>query len=234
MPDAILLDIEGTTTSIDFVLETLFPYSKERIAKYVELHFDALKPEINQLVEESSHDDKYTMPVDPAEPGSVSSYLEFLIGENRKSTPLKTIQGRIWQEGYKSGELLSHVFDDVPRALERWAVSGKKIAIFSSGSILAQQLLFRHTHHGDLTTHIVRYFDTTTGPKREPESYTRIAKELGYSPQQVTFLSDIPEELAAAAKAGMEAVLVIRTVNKAVDDTASYRVVTSFDDVDLN
>lgn len=231
MPEAILLDIEGTTTSIDFVLETLFPYSKERIGKYVELHFDALQSEIAQLVEESGHDEKYTIPVDPAEPGSVSAYLEFLIGENRKSTPLKTIQGRIWKEGYESGELLSHVFDDVPGALERWAASGKRIAIFSSGSVLAQQLLFRHTDHGDLTAHIGLYFDTTTGPKREPASYARIADELGCPAQDVTFLSDIPEELEAAATAGMEALLVIRPGNKPVEDPGRLRAVTSFDDV---
>ena len=231
MPEAILLDIEGTTTSIDFVLETLFPYSKERIGKYVELHFDALKSEINQLVEESSQDETYTVPFDPAEPGSVSSYLEFLIGENRKSTPLKTIQGRVWQEGYESGELVSQVFDDVPGALGRWAESGKQIAIFSSGSILAQQLLFRHTDHGDLTAYIERYFDTTTGPKREPASYARIADELGRAAQEVTFLSDIPEELAAASNAGMRAVLVIRPGNKAVEDSGRHRAVTNFDDV---
>src|SRR4029434_6236295 len=168
---AILLDIEGTTTPIDFVLKTLFPFSKERVGKFVEMHFGSLQLEITQLVEESSHDTSYTIPVDPGEPGSVSAYLEHLIDENRKSTPLKSIQGIIWKEGDESGELSSIVFDDVPRALERWKAAGKTIAIFSSGSVLAQKLLFRYTDHGDLTPFISSYFDTTTGAKRDPKSY---------------------------------------------------------------
>src|SRR4030095_15581835 len=133
MMKAILLDIEGTTTPIDFVLETLFPYSRVRIGRYVETHFDALGNEIGQLVNESAKDESYTVPVDPREPGSVSAYLEHLIDDNRKSTPLKSIQGIIWKEGYESGELTSIVFDDVPRAFERWKAAGKTIAIFSSG-----------------------------------------------------------------------------------------------------
>ena len=228
---AILLDIEGTTTPIDFVLETLFPYSRARIGKFVETHFDALRAEIDSLVDESVKDEKYTVPVDPVEPGSVTAYLEYLIDENRKSTPLKTIQGRIWEQGYESGELISPIFDDVPLAFERWKDARVIIAIYSSGSVLAQQLLFRHTDHGDLTPYISRYFDTTMGAKREAESYSKIAHAL--DAKEIVFCSDVPAELDAARAGGMIPVLVVRPGNEPVDDAGSYRVLTNFDALDV-
>jgi enolase-phosphatase E1 len=226
---AILLDIEGTTTPIDFVHEVLFPYSRERIAGYVAMHFDRLHPEIEQLVDESSHDGKYTVPVDPLEPGSVSAYLEYLIDHDRKSTPLKSIQGKIWKEGYEAGELTSIVYDDVPPAFERWARDGRTVAIYSSGSELAQRLLFRHTDHGDLAAHISAHFDTTVGAKRDPESYAAIAGELGLEPADVLFISDIAEELDAASASGMRT--LHRVLGGEVEKTR-HRVIRSFDEVD--
>lgn len=227
--DAILLDIEGTTTPIDFVHKTLFPFAKERIGKFVESHFSSLHDQINQLVDESAHDPTYTVPVDPTEPGSIASYLEHLIDQDRKSTPLKSIQGMLWKEGYVSGELTSQVFDDVPPALERWKSSGKAIAIFSSGSVLAQQMLFRYTDHGDLTGFIDAYFDTTTGPKRSMESYREIANKLGAA--ATTFISDIPAELRAAEDAGCEAVLCVRSGNATIGDGFSGKRISSFDEI---
>lgn len=230
MTKAILLDIEGTTTPIDFVHKTLFPFAKERAAKYVEQYFGELTDEIAQLADEASRDETYTVPVDPTEPGSVSAYLEHLIDVDRKSTPLKSIQGKIWQAGYESGELRSSVYDDVPRAFERWTNEGNTIAIYSSGSILAQQLLFRHTDHGDLTPLISHHFDTNIGQKREPESYRQITDALGKDAVDVRFFSDIPEELAAASAAGMHAVLVIRPGN-AEHDPVGFPAVRSFDEL---
>jgi enolase-phosphatase E1 len=229
---AILLDIEGTTTPITFVLDILFPYAKTHISKFVETHFDALRHEIEQLVAESASDEKYTVPVDPTEPGSISTYLEFLIDENRKSTPLKSMQGMIWKEGYESGKLISVLFDDVAPAFEKWHDAGATIAIYSSGSILAQQLLFRHTNYGDMTPYISKYFDTTTGGKREPNSYSKIARELGREPRHVTFCSDIPAELDAARNAGLKTVLVVREGNEPVDNPESYRIIQAFDELD--
>jgi len=229
---ATLLDIEGTTTPIDFVLDVLFPFAKARIGKYVETHFGGLRPEIEQLVEESAKDETYTLPLDPTEPGSVAAYLDHLIDENRKSTPLKSIQGKIWQEGYESGELVSPVFNDVPLAFERWSASDIVIAIYSSGSVLAQQLLFRHTDHGDLTPYISNYFDTTTGGKRDAESYEKIAIELGFEPSDVLFCSDIPAELDAARVAGLQTALVVREGNEPVDNPQTYRMVRRFDELD--
>lgn len=228
---AILLDIEGTTTPIDFVHKTLFPFSKERIGNYVATHFDALRHEIDALVDESSHDPSYTVPVDPTEPGSVTAYLEHLIDADRKSTPLKTIQGKIWQQGYENGDLLSAVFEDVLPAFERWNSAGKTIAIYSSGSVLAQQLLFCHTDHGDLTRFISNYFDTETGGKRERRSYERIAAELGLQPENVLFISDVVEELDAARQTGMRTALSVRPGNAAIGSGSTHEIVTNFDTI---
>ena len=207
---AVLLDIEGTTTPIDFVHKVLFPYAKERVGKYIEMHFGKLSDEIAQLINESSHDATYTVPVDPTEPGSVSAYLEHLISVDRKSTPLKSIQGNLWREGYESGELKSVVYDDVRPALERWTAAGKMVAIYSSGSVLAQKLLFRYTYHGDLTPFIAAYFDTNVGHKREAESYRVIADKLGFAPSEILFISDIEAELDAARAAGLSTVQSLR------------------------
>ena len=228
----ILLDIEGTTTPIEFVHSTLFPFAKQRIGKFVEMHFGSLAGEIAQLVEESAHDGTYTVPVDPTEPGSVSAYLEHLIDEDRKSTPLKAIQGKIWQEGYESGDLMSSVFDDVPRAFERWKAAGDTIAIFSSGSVLAQQLLFRYTDHGDLTPFISAYFDTTIGAKRDATSYTAIAADLNTAVGEVLFISDIVAELEAAREAGLSTALTVRPGNAPVDPDSAYPVLKTFDELE--
>lgn len=229
---AILLDIEGTTTPIDFVHKTLFPFAKERIGKYVAEHFDALRAEIDQLVDEAAHDKTYTVPVDPTEPGSVSAYLEHLIDRDRKSTPLKSIQGKIWQQGYESGELRSVVFEDVPSAFERWKAAGKKIAIYSSGSVLAQRSIFTYSDHGDLTAFITDYFDTHVGHKRETKSYQTIAAEMGHDEVDVLFISDISEELDAARQAGMQSALSIREGNAPLESDPQHRIIMSFDEVE--
>lgn len=224
----VLLDIEGTTTPIDFVHKTLFPYAKERVGRYVEQNFGKLSEQIVQLTTEHSHDKSYSIPFDPTEPGSVSEYLKFLIDSDRKSTPLKAIQGMIWQAGYESDELKSVVFEDVPAAFERWTDQGKTIAIFSSGSVLAQKLIFRYSDHGDLSRYISAYFDTTTGPKREPGSYRKIVAELGSPPNDTTFVSDIPEELEAAYDAGLGTVLSVRPGNTPVSTTANFVSASDF------
>ena len=229
---AVLLDIEGTTTPVDFVHKVLFPYSRERVGSFVAMHFDHLHPEIEQLIDESSHDDKYTVPVDPLEPGSVAAYLEHLIDTDRKSTPLKSIQGKIWQEGYRTRELLSQVYDDVPPALERWSAADKEISIYSSGSALAQRMLFRNTNMGDLTDYISDYFDTNVGAKREPESYETIAARMGYLPREITFLSDVPEELDAAASIGMACILVNRPGHPERGPELKFKRVSSFSELD--
>ena len=130
--------------------------------------------------------------------------------QDRKSTGLKSLQGRIWEEGYGSGELKGELYPDVVPAMERWRTQGIDVAIFSSGSVQAQRSLFRNSTAGDLTRFIRAYFDTTTGPKREPESYARIAAALEHSPEDVLFVSDIGAELDAARTAGMRTALCVR------------------------
>ena len=148
--------------------------------------------------------------------------------QDRKSTGLKSLQGRIWEEGYRSGELEGEVYPDVLPALERWRKQGIDIAIFSSGSVQAQRSLFRNSVAGDLTRFIGGYFDTTTGPKREPESYARIAAALKRSPPDVLFVSDIAAELDAARTAGMRTALCVRAQGSA-QPTRGHRVIHAFD-----
>lgn len=232
MVKAILLDIEGTTTPITFVHDVLFPFARRKMPEYVAAHLDELADEIDQLRLEHQKDLGYTDDFDPSSANSVAKYLAFLIDADRKSTPLKSIQGEIWKVGYESGDLVSTIFDDVRPAFERWKNDGVVIAIYSSGSVLAQQLLFRHTDHGDLTPFISNYFDTTTGGKREAESYAKIASELGFDPREMVFCSDISQELDAANASGLSTTLVVRPGNAAVENAGSYRVVESFDDLE--
>jgi enolase-phosphatase E1 len=145
---------------------------------------------------------------------------------DRKSTGLKSLQGKIWEEGYRSGELRSEVYPDVPPALERWREKGIDLAIFSSGSVQAQQSLFRNTGAGDLTGYFKAYFDTTTGPKKESRSYSLIADALRRSPAEVLFVSDITAELDAARTAGMQTALCLR---KAGTPTGGHPVIHIFD-----
>jgi enolase-phosphatase E1 len=231
MIKAILLDIEGTTTPIDFVHKTLFPFAKERVGDFVRENFGEIKEEISALEAERAADSLYLEDFDKNSPESVAKYLCHLVDLDCKSTPLKSIQGKIWQQGYEAGELKSEVFDDVPRAFERWKSQGKTIAIYSSGSILAQQLLFRYTNYGDLTESIDRYFDTTTGPKREAESYRKIAETLDIEQYEILFISDVPAELDAARASGLQTVLAIRMGNAEIAEDITYQAIESFDEL---
>ena len=229
---AILLDIEGTTTPIDFVHKTLFPFAKARTAGFVQENLAGLKFEIGQLAAEHAADTDYSSELRIDSPNSVAEYLKFLIDQDRKSTPLKTIQGMIWEKGYESGGLVSEVFADVPTAIKRWKDAGKSIAIFSSGSVLAQRLIFRYSNEGDLTQFIDKYFDTNTGPKREAESYRKIAEELEFEANEIIFVSDIPAELDAARSAGMQTALSVRKGNAEITEDHTHRTIQNFDGLD--
>ena len=231
---AILLDIEGTTTPIDFVHKTLFPFAKEKIGKYVAENFSEIQTEISQLKTEYKKDFSeqiYGRDFCEDAPETVSEYLKFLIEVDRKSTPLKTLQGKIWQAGYESGELESVMFDDIPKAFERWKAENKTIAIYSSGSILAQKLIFKYSNFGDLTDYISNYFDTNTGHKRETESYVKIAHALNHPPKRLAFVSDITAELDAAKNAGYETFLSIREGNAKIGNQTKHRAIHSFDEI---
>ena len=232
----ILLDIEGTTTPVDFVYKTLFPFARRRTRDFLAQNWSApnLQSILTSFREENlAARQKALAPPLLAEddPDAVTAYVHWLMDRDRKSTPLKELQGLIWQAGYASGELSSAVYEDVPRALARWRRQGKAICIYSSGSVLAQKLLFSHTEAGDLSPYIRDYFDTHIGAKREAESYRRIADALRTPPARLLFLSDITAELAAAGEAGLQTLLCIRPGNAPPEDAASYEAIHSFDNV---
>ncbi len=231
MTKAILLDIEGTTTPIDFVHNTLFPFAKSRIAGYIQQNLSDLKFEIAQLAEEREADADYKPDLRIDSANSVSDYLKFLIDTDRKSTPLKSIQGMIWRTGYESGDLVSVVYPDVAEAFVRWKSEDKTIAIYSSGSVLAQQMIFKYSDQGDLTRYIDKYFDTATGHKREPESYTKIAAEFEFAAEDLLFVSDSPEELDAAAKSSFQTALSIRPGNGEIDFDTGHKSIESFNQI---
>jgi enolase-phosphatase E1 len=222
---AILLDIEGTTTPIAFVHDVLFSYARDHVREF--LAADSAADDIALLREEHASDSSDAPPLaDSIE--SVAGYVEWLIKVDRKSTALKSLQGKIWSQGYRDGSLRSQVFADVAPAFERWRERGLRISIFSSGSVLAQQLLFAHTEVGDLTPFIDSYFDTKVGKKGEAGSYREIAEVMGFPPQEILFMSDIVAELDAANETGMKTILSIRPGNS---PQPQYPSIHSFDEI---
>jgi enolase-phosphatase E1 len=229
----ILLDIEGTTTPLAFVHDTLFPYARSHIKDFLEQHRESVdvRADLAGLRRENWADMQAalsppTMDDDSSESQleSTLAYLEWLMARDRKSTALKSLQGKIWEEGYQSGTLLAPVFDDVPRAFDRWCRQNRTIAIFSSGSVLAQQLLFSHTTAGDLTPYISAYFDTTTGAKICASSYEEIAVSLERSAHEMAFISDVTAELDAASTAGLQVLLCDRIGNRPQPPTPDTRI----------
>lgn len=203
MIKAILTDIEGTTTSIAFVHEVLFPYARARIAEFVVAQAgDAVVGE--QLDEVGRIEGRA---LTPTQTGAV---LEHWIDEDRKVTPLKALQGMIWAQGYADGTLKGHVYPDTPVYLRRWHQQGTRLYVYSSGSVAAQKLIFGHTDYGDLTPLFSGYFDTHVGGKREPESYRTILERIDTPAAQVLFLSDIGEELDAARASGLHTCQLLR------------------------
>ncbi len=231
----VVLDIEGTTTPIAFVHDVLFSYARAHVKGYLVNHAQAddVRNDIELLREEHAADVRNGQQPPPltGEVDSVVNYVNWLIDLDRKSTGLKSLQGKIWHEGYSNGTLRSQVFPDVAPALARWRVAGQTIGIFSSGSALAQQLLFAHTEAGDLTSFITHYFDTNIGKKGDPESYQHIAETIGLPPGEVLFISDVVSELSAAREAGMKTVLSSRPGNQPQEHAGQYQTIESFDEL---
>jgi enolase-phosphatase E1 len=196
-PRAILTDIEGTTSSLSFVKDVLFPYARRHLADYVREHAD--EPEVAAALAEC----RTLMGEPDAGAGRIVAQLEQWIDEDRKITPLKVLQGLVWEHGYRAGHFTGHVYPDALDALRDWHARGFVLYVYSSGSVHAQKLLFAHTEAGDLTPLFRGYYDTRIGAKVEAESYRRIAAELGLPAGEILFLSDLPRELDAAREAGM-------------------------------
>ena len=222
---AVLLDIEGTTTPIDFVYKTLFPYVRDRVHEFLDA--GGSDPEVQNVVglleREKAEEGKASL--------STADYVLWLMDQDRKSTGLKALQGRIWFEGSRNGQLRGEVFPDVPSALARWLRAAIDIRIFSSGSILAQQLLFQSTRFGDLTRSLRGYFDTTTGSKADPSSYKRISRAMNVPAASILFVSDTLTELDAAHQAGMQTALCIRPGNRPVSPGHAHRTVSNLTQV---
>jgi enolase-phosphatase E1 len=235
---AFLLDIEGTTTPVSFVYDVLFPYARRRLDDYLAARVGSatLTKLATTLADEWSADFARGEVGDIArpsadEPISLARYLAWLMDRDRKSPALKLVQGEIWETGYRDGELRGQVFEDVPSAFTRWSSAGSILAIYSSGSVLAQRLLFANSEMGDLTPAIAQYFDTAVGAKRSSESYTRIARALHVMPADIVFISDVDQELEAAREAGYRILMCARPGNAATSSRIAPTV-HSFDEVD--
>jgi len=211
---AILTDIEGTTTSIAFVYDILFPYAAARLERTCGQP-DPGRPELREALAQLRSEYAQEAAADPPPPfGDGSPYARWLMERDRKSTGLKLLQGLIWDEGYAQGEIRGHVYPDVPPALKAWREQGRRLRVFSSGSVHAQKLLFGHTDHGDLTPYFEGFHDTRTGPKQDPAAYTAIAAAFALPPGEILFLSDVTPELDAASKAGYRTGLLVRPGNR--------------------
>jgi enolase-phosphatase E1 len=226
MIEAIITDIEGTTSSLSFVKDVLFPYARERLPGYVNAH--AKDPAVRPLLADAR---KLA--------GDEALSLERLIGrlqswidEDRKVIPLKELQGMVWEEGYQGRHFFGHVYRDARDAIQRWREQGLKIYVYSSGSVKAQKLLFAHTEYGDITNLFDGYFDTRIGAKIDGASYRRIADEIGQAPSRCLFLSDVETELDAARTAGMNTAWLVR--GSRADKAAAHRQYEDFTQIKLD
>jgi enolase-phosphatase E1 len=226
---ALLLDIEGTTTPIAFVYETLFPFGRAHAAAYLQGAGEsaACRAAVAQLREERAKESGVAQDFSPAQ---VLDYVFSLMDRDKKSPGLKALQGLIWHDGYKSGELKGQVYPDVQPAFKRWRERGLDVHIYSSGSVLAQQLLFGSTDAGDLTRFLNGYFDTAVGPKTSPDSYRLVSEQIHVAPAKVLFVSDVVAELDAARTSGMHTALCVRGTDVPLGSEL-HPVIRSFDEI---
>ena len=221
---AIITDIEGTTGSIAFVKEVLFPYARTNLADHVRRH-EHEQP-IRSLLEDVNKEIGAPQTTEQA----ITQLIQWLDQDN-KVTPLKTLQGLIWEAGYLKGDFKGHIYPDAVKNLKAWKALGLDLYIYSSGSVYAQKLLFAHTDYGDLTPLFNGYFDTHIGGKKEKDSYSNIAKQLVIPANQLLFLSDIKEELDAALAVGFQTIWLVR--DALPNPQAEHRQVNSFDQIQL-
>ena len=224
MIKAIVTDIEGTTTSLSFVKDVLFPYARQHMARFIKEngHKEQVREQINAVVSEAGRE------LNDEE--AVQQLIKW-IEEDKKITPLKALQCMIWKAGYKNGDYTGHVYQDAVTNLKRWHHQGIKLYVFSSGSVQAQKLIYGYSDAGDLTSIFSGYFDTKIGNKRDSVAYQTIIKQIGEKPGSILFLSDIKEELDAAKQVGMQTYWLVREGK--VDESAEHRQVNNFDEIEL-
>jgi len=240
---AVLFDIEGTTTPISFLKNKLFPYVKENLKTYLENHFDneECQADIDALRTQAEADkDVEGCVAIPAKEEDKEKVVEAVVQnvcwqmEKDATNPaLKTLQGHIYREAYKTGKILGQLYSDVPEAFKGLTSSGKQIYTYSAGSVEAQKLMFGYTEQGDLTAYISGYFDTNSGAKNTAESYTKIAKEMGVGASEIAYFTDVPAEGKCAAEAGMQVTVVEREGNEPLteEDKKTYNTVSSIRDL---
>jgi enolase-phosphatase E1 len=222
MIKAIVTDIEGTTSSIDFVHNVLFPYATRELPQFIKSSHH--HPEVNKLLDDvRAASDEYDASLD-----RLARILLQWIEEDRKVTPLKELQGHVWRHGYERGDFTGHIYDDAVDRLRRWSNRGIDLYVYSSGSVAAQQLLFGYSDAGDLRPLFKGYFDSGIGHKKESASYKKIVGAIGLPADDILFLSDVAEELDAAAEAGMCTVQLVREDNVVV---GSHPVAADFNEV---
>ncbi|MCE2055549.1 hypothetical protein HAX54_042867 [Datura stramonium] len=234
----IVLDIEGTTTPISFVTDVLFPYARDNVGRHLDATYDSAETQEDikllraQVQEDLDNGIAGAVPIPANDAGreeviaALVTNVEAMIKADRKITALKELQGHIWQTGFQNNELEGVVFDDVPEALERWAALGIKVYIYSSGSRLAQRLLFGYTNYGDLRKYLCGFFDTTVGNKKETKSYHEITASLGVDhPSEILFVTDVHQEAIAAEAAGLEVIISVRPGNGPLPDNHDFRTI---------
>ncbi|XP_060200581.1 probable bifunctional methylthioribulose-1-phosphate dehydratase/enolase-phosphatase E1 1 [Lycium barbarum] len=240
----VVLDIEGTTTPISFVTDVLFPYARDNVGRHLDATYDSAETQEDikllraQVQEDLENGVAGAMPIPSNDTGkdeviaALVTNVEAMIKADRKITALKELQGHIWQTGFQNNELEGVVFDDVPEALERWAALGIKVYIYSSGSRLAQRLLFGYTNYGDLRKYLCGFFDTTVGNKKETKSYHEITASLGVDhPSEILFVTDVYQEAIAAKAAGLEVIISVRPGNGPLPDNQGFKTIKSFSEI---
>ena len=227
--DTVICDIEGTTSSISFVHKVLFPLSLENLHGYLikNADNDELRKVLTAMWQQLFPERAVGADLLPV---LEQKLREYILGDV-KDTTLKWVQGKIWKIAFESNAVRGHVYPDVPEFFKRWDAEGKKLYIYSSGSIEVQQLMFRYSEYGDLTPQLSGYFDTTTGPKRESGSYRAIVNAIDIDPSSALFLSDIVAELQAAEFAGMQTCLLLRE-GAVADSSYSGKRASTFEEVD--
>jgi len=222
---AIVTDIEGTTSSLSFVKEVLFPYAREHLGSYIREHSD------EQAVIEQLQAAALAAGTRDTGLEAIIAILCRWIDEDQKLTPLKALQGMVWEQGYRNGDFHGHVYADVEPVLRRWHEQGLVLAVYSSGSVQAQKRLFGHTEAGNLTPLFSAYFDTRVGPKGEAGSYQRITESLAINAHEILFLSDIDTELEAAQSAGLQTWQLVRDGD--INADVPYRQARNFEEIVL-
>jgi len=235
----VLLDIEGTTSSVRFVFEVMFPYARQHVGEYLKQHWGepALRAALEKLAIDVGQTDAAswlgTCHGEQAQREAVVAAVHQLMDRDAKVTGLKELQGLVWESGFRSGQMVAHLYPDVLAAVKAWKATGRKVWIYSSGSVAAQKLFFGHTGEGDLLQLFSGHFDTTSGGKKEAESYQRIAAAIGSPPQQILFVSDIVDELRAARQAGLETALSVRPENQPQPEGHGFAEIRSFAELQI-